>query len=351
MEVWTSDDDLPRRVTLQSSLAHLPRKMSEYFRKEIESLVRHRIDPRRITIGEAVRETKNVTGGSMDVWSAFVDAIRPLGWSRVSGGLVPKLRDVDIVHGGTFVTQRLNDLRLSYAVEIARSRGLRGSDGESGYRLASEADDRLWAGWVNWERPDVMAVRMLARREFQTVPPAGDWKLRLRNLSDDLLWEMNRVRYNVAPLDRGYMMASLRATYEMTQEILRQKGIRRMRLYRAVLAEHEMLHGMRKIEYSDGFVRLPDVQILKQPMQSFSLLAKVANEWNWPDDNRRVVIAATVPAEAIVSLPCYGADRYGEQEVVVLGVPWESWSAWLGKAPTSEEGRSARRGREAYHAA
>jgi len=40
-----------------------------------------------------------------------------------------------------------------------------------------------------------------------------------------------------------------------------------------------------------------------------------------------------VPAEAVLSLPCFGDNDFDMKEVVLAGVLWHGWDAWRGEAP------------------
>ena len=50
----------------------------------------------------------------------------------------------------------------------------------------------------------------------------------------------------------------------------------------------------------------------------------------------RVVMRASVPRTAILSVPAYGINEASEHEVVVAGTAWHNWDAWSYKAPSFE---------------
>jgi hypothetical protein len=58
---------------------------------------------------------------------------------------------------------------------------------------------------------------------------------------------------------------------------------------------------------------------------------------NWDGDLNRVVLRASVPRTAAVSVPAYGINVHSEREVVVAGTAWKAWDAWQGRAPTFEQ--------------
>ena len=88
-------------------------------------------------------------------------------------------------------------------------------------------------------------------------------------------------------------------------------------------------------------IKLPDLPLKQNPAQSFTLDPGVANHWNGvgklPPNPTRVVIRAKVPSTAVWSLPVYGKNVQGENEVVVLGTPWKKWDAWKDRAPTTKQ--------------
>lgn len=88
-------------------------------------------------------------------------------------------------------------------------------------------------------------------------------------------------------------------------------------------------------------VKLPDLPLKQNPAQSFTLDRTVANNWGGvgglPANPTRVVIRAKVPTTAVWSLPVYGKNVQGENEVVVLGTPWKKWDAWKNHAPSTKQ--------------
>jgi len=79
------------------------------------------------------------------------------------------------------------------------------------------------------------------------------------------------------------------------------------------------------------FERLPDMHIDRNGAASATTNRTVANAW---DGNAgRVVLRASVPRTAVVSVPAYGINVQGEHEVVIAGTAWKGWDAWAGTAP------------------
>jgi hypothetical protein len=79
------------------------------------------------------------------------------------------------------------------------------------------------------------------------------------------------------------------------------------------------------------FTRLPDIQVERNGAASATTDRGVANKWDGKDG--RVVLRASVPRTAVVSVPAYGINVEGEHEVVIAGTAWKGWDAWYGAAP------------------
>ena len=79
------------------------------------------------------------------------------------------------------------------------------------------------------------------------------------------------------------------------------------------------------------YTRLPDIHVVRNGAASTSINPGISNGWD--GGSGRVVLRASVPRTAVVSVPAYGINIQSEQEVVVAGTAWKSWSAWREKAP------------------
>ena len=80
--------------------------------------------------------------------------------------------------------------------------------------------------------------------------------------------------------------------------------------------------------------RLPDIHVDRNGAASTTTDLRVANKWDGTDG--RVVLRASVPRTAVVSVPAYGINVQGEHEVVIAGTAWKGWDSWYGVAPSHE---------------
>jgi hypothetical protein len=85
-------------------------------------------------------------------------------------------------------------------------------------------------------------------------------------------------------------------------------------------------------QFQSKYTALPDIHIARNGAASMTTDPNVANDWD--GSTGRVVLRASVPRTAVVSLPVYGQNIHSEHEVVVAGTAWKKWDSWYGKAPT-----------------
>jgi hypothetical protein len=83
------------------------------------------------------------------------------------------------------------------------------------------------------------------------------------------------------------------------------------------------------------FTRLPDIHVVRNGAASMTTDRRVANGWS--SNNGRVVLRASVPRTAVISVPAYGQNIQGEHEVVVAGTAWKGWDSWRGQAPAFDQ--------------
>jgi hypothetical protein len=149
----------------------------------------------------------------------------------------------------------------------------------------------------------------------------------------------------------GYdgLKAYVRAQWEVNQYLFDKAKVDHLDLYRAVMVPTKNLEGHTQKIVMDStyggmpyYTAVPTMFIHQNGAASFTAKESVANNWNGvgyrPDEpSERVVIRARVPSTAVLSLPVFGKNLASEEEVVVTGLPWKSWDAWRGRAPSNEE--------------
>jgi hypothetical protein len=90
--------------------------------------------------------------------------------------------------------------------------------------------------------------------------------------------------------------------------------------------------GPKREQVEGGYTKLPDIKVERNGAASTTTDPKVANDWD--GSSGRVVLRASVPRTAVVSVPAYGQNVHSEKEVVIAGTAWVGWDAWSGRAPT-----------------
>jgi hypothetical protein len=80
---------------------------------------------------------------------------------------------------------------------------------------------------------------------------------------------------------------------------------------------------------------LPDFVHKRNGAMSTSLKSSVSN--NWGSSSTRVVLRFTAPRTAAVSIPVFGRNDMHEREVILAGVAYHAWDAWLRTAPEFED--------------
>jgi Arc/MetJ-type ribon-helix-helix transcriptional regulator len=128
------------------------------------------------------------------------------------------------------------------------------------------------------------------------------------------------------------LRAYVRAKWETTQYLLDKANMPVLDVYRAISIS-SLVHS--KEMNIGGFNKLTDFKLERNGAQSTSATPSVAN--NWDGSTHRVVLRALVPRTAVLSVPAYGQNIYGEKEVVVAGTAWKKWDAWRGRAPDLDE--------------
>ena len=133
--------------------------------------------------------------------------------------------------------------------------------------------------------------------------------------------------------ERLMAVAHLRATWEASQYVLEKAGVEDMTLWRGLVLPRADL------PEAERYDPLPSIQLKRAAAQSFTAEPDIANSWSGVDvgpiaEPTRVVLRASVPRTAMLSIPAFGDNTIGEAEVIVLGIrDWNAWDAWFDKAP------------------
>ncbi len=174
--------------------------------------------------------------------------------------------------------------------------------------------------WDRW-------VRAIKEREPELLREAAE---ELFGANDGMSRTFDEM--DAQPEERIPALINMLATWETSQFLLERSGINKITGWRGILVG----------DAPDVPVgsKLDDYNLEPVELQSFSTDPDIANGWNGvenfsalPVSSRRLVIRAAIPKEAIVSLPAYGDNEFGEQEIVVLGRDWEDEEIWKTTAP------------------
>lgn len=104
--------------------------------------------------------------------------------------------------------------------------------------------------------------------------------------------------------------AIVRGMYEETQKQLKAQGITSVPLYRGVT---------QKVVQRESTEVFDDVDVMMQPVSSFSSSPKTALDFSNPDTLDSAILAGEVPAQDIISMPTTGAGCLHEHEYIVVG--------------------------------
>jgi hypothetical protein len=196
----------------------------------------------------------------------------------------------------------------------------------------AKADAALWSGWkASSTAPAGKLLQLAAADEL-------DGRLNTERLGMDRKAIEDSANSEYSAIG-GYagVKAYMRAKWETTQYLLDKAGVHDLQLYRGVRLDKDMLDKFfRQIPVNvNGYVHLPNLHVARNGAASTTTDPEVANDWV-SGDARGVVLRASVPRTAALSVPAYGINVHKEREVVVAGTAWKGWDAWRGKAPNFE---------------
>ncbi|MET0721797.1 MAG: hypothetical protein ABWY64_13300 [Tardiphaga sp.] len=222
-------------------------------------------------------------------------------------------------------------LTIERAYTVMQERGtLTGAHDEAEIRLRiEEIDDQLWSGWVQSSTSEAgVMLQLIAADELGGR--LNEERLESFGGRRGLIQIANKDYARIGGYDG--LKAYIRGKWETTQVLLEEAGIDEVQIYRGLHitpTEHgpEVNH--------NGYRKLPEVEIVRNGLASFTTDASVAN--NWGSGAGKVVIRATVPRTAVLSVPAYGKNIHSEHEVIPAGTGWTGWDAWAGDAPSFDE--------------
>ena len=249
-------------------------------------------------------------------------------WSKDSGmsGEEKSRAQVDYENTRAFA----NGLREEVQKDIVKDRGL---DQEKMEAIEQE----MWGKWKNSSSNSMSTfAKVAAHEEFGTLHRFSEEEL--YGLIDGAYSPSNVATDPKELLD--YLKAHTRATWKTSQYLMKEAGVKDVGLYRGMVLKEGMID-------TDGLRvgdEIKDVDIVRSALQSTTTDPNVANGWDGSQGNvmgeignKRVVMRFKSEPNDVLSLPVYGDNVHGENEVVLLGTNWENWDARLDNAPTIEE--------------
>jgi hypothetical protein len=115
----------------------------------------------------------------------------------------------------------------------------------------------------------------------------------------------------ISPAQKKLLAAFVEAQYDQTQKYLKQKGIKKLTVYRGYF-DNELVDKLDIMGIDDPDGGITDTLELR-PMSSFSIDSQIAAGFG------PVVIESTINAADVLALPLTGSGCLGESEVIVLG--------------------------------
>ena len=239
-------------------------------------------------------------------------------------------------------------LQTKLTQRMLEEKGIKLDDGE-----IRDVAQELWGGWKG-SSTDSYGLLIQHATSMELGGVAQEFSEEQMNLIDRAainLARMTGVSTAGGPdaLEAGMNIARAHvgATWQSTQYLIKEAGAGTIPLYRAVLLNGDDLASElhRPVRSGDKeWSQLPTLKLRKNGAQSTAAGdtgLRVANGWGGvgtkPKNPVRVVIRIAAPPEAIISVPAFGINVVGEQEVVVGGLPWKGWDAYRDKAPSFDE--------------
>ena len=235
-------------------------------------------------------------------------------------------------------------MQTARSVELVKERGLDDGvkDDDELATWVAATNHTLWEDWKESSTSDYGKLLQVAIAEEL----GGRLRGYMQKERQDIISEANTDGnfHKIGGFDG--VKALVRATWETTQMMLDKADIQTVDLYRCIrrtnekgekipigeTKERRIPRGAYSLETSYAY--LPELSLRKNGAASASLDSGVVNAWDGDD---RIVMRATVPRTAVVSVPAYGINLAEEREVVIAGTAWDKWDAWYHRAPMFSE--------------
>lgn len=251
---------------------------------------------------EAGRFTESIDV-SVETWFATNDIVGTTPWTGIEDS-----------------REQVQEYQRDIAEQIAsRARGT-GESYED--RVLRQLDMReTWQATAGDEHYVALARQELAKEEFGLDGAADPIKVHMRDADDLDRVRMDRATENYmnrsADLDRSLM----RATYEHTQDELRERGIRELTLHRGMAwdEDEEAPQWVKNLpEGNSGGHTLP--LSAQNALSSWTSNRDVAYGFGTFETRgaNGIVISATVPADRIYATSMTGQGSFDEREVIAL---------------------------------
>jgi hypothetical protein len=188
-------------------------------------------------------------------------------------------------------------------VQIMKERGI---DGRAS--IAQKMDNEIWRDWKASSTSSNGQLMQLA------IAEELDGRVNEQQLEDGVEY----IRRNPADRWGSYEMvkAYVRGKW-VTQWLLDKANVSTVDVYRGI----NLAHSEERFEQVEGpsgsFTRLPDAPIRRNGAASWTTTQSIANNWRRGSDG--VVLRATVPRTAVVSVAVYGQNVHNERESVIAG--------------------------------
>lgn len=329
------DTDEQREAALHNSALekaisdHIDDRRDELYGAALESA----LDDARDSIHESAQEAMS------DCWYNGMQDQEKLDLARAYGN-APEDSEVELEIPGKYqpftdgddykrtqhVARLLQDVR---AKEIMAERGIADAD-----KWTKQLHEDLWRGWKESSTSrDGKLLQLAAVDEFGA---AGRPEIEAERAT--LINQQSAERY-------AAIKAYTRATWESSQYVLDQGGHQDVVTWRGLLLPGDAVDAAPEKVVSHGVgsrnTLMTEFELRANGAQSATTDPSVANSWQGvgpkPQNAKRVVLRVKDDRSSVLSIPAFGQNIHNEQEVILLGTPWDHAQAWKQAAPTKPD--------------